>query len=179
MSKQKKLTRLSNQINPKARDLTRMDKLRAFFLEDKKLPPSLEKTLEHLQKANGLLCSGYSREQTVKFIETTEGLKRSQAYQIVRDAFELFGDVTKSSKDGLRHIATENLMQIYNHARQSKNLEVALMCWREIARINNLSNEDDNATSGQLTMNMQFNFSTDPSVLVQEQEATIPEFQIE
>lgn len=164
---------------PQAREMTRMDKLKAHYLEGKKLPKSLEETLEKMERANGLLCSGYSKEQAVKFLMEKDSLSKSHGYKIVRDAMELFGDVTKASKDGLRHIATENLMQIYNHARQSKNLEMAERVWDTICKLNGLYGRDEVLTNQNLSMNMQFVFTTDPTVLTHDQPVEIPEFSIE
>jgi hypothetical protein len=169
----------SNLPKPQAREMTRMDKLKAHYLEGRKLPKSLEETLQNLEKANGLLCSGYSKEQAVKFIMERDGMSKSNAYKILRDSMELFGDVTKASKDGLRHIATENLMQIYNQARSVKNLEMAERVWDTICKLNGLYGRDEGTTNNNLQMNMQFVFSTDPSVLTQESPIELPEFSIE
>jgi hypothetical protein len=170
MSDTSKLKKLSRDAGIKPhRDLTKMDKIRAYYLEGRKLPKSLQETVEKLEKANGLLCSGYSREQAVKFISENAGVTRSQAYKIVRESTELFGDVTKSSKEGLRHIITEGMMQIYNHARQQKNLEVAERVLTSVARINNLYTNDDNG--GKLNVGT-FNiiFTTDESALIESDE---------
>lgn len=173
----KKLKSTLPKIQP--REMTRMDKLKAHYLEGKKLPKSLEETLEKMERANSLLCSGYSKEQAVKFLMEKDSLSKSHGYKIVRDSMELFGDVTKSSKDGLRHVATENLMQIYNHARQSKNLEMAERVWDTICKLNGLYGRDEGSSNQNLNMNMQFVFTTDPSVLTHDQPVEIPEFSIE
>lgn len=180
MLNSKKLTKLTTAkpLTP-ARELTRMDKMKAYYLEGKKLPKTLIETAEKLERANGLLCSGYSKEQAVKFLMEKDGLSRSHGYKIVRESMELFGDVTKSNKDGLRHIATENLMQIYNHARQGKNLEMAERVWDTICKINGLYTKEGEKGNNNLNMNMQFVFTTDPSVLTLESPIEIPEFSVE
>lgn len=169
MSVTSQLKRLSREAGvSRKREMTKMDKLRAHYLEARKLPKSLQETAEKLEKANGLLCSGYSREQTVKFMVESINITKSQAYKIVREAIELFGDVTKSSKDGLRHIITEQLMQVYNHARSQKNLEVAERVLSSVARINNLYVGDD--AGGKVSVGT-FNvfFTTDETVLTEDE----------
>lgn len=161
------------------RQMTRMDKLKAHYLEGRKLPKSLEETLANLERANALLCSGYSKEQAVKFMIERDSFSKSHAYKVLRDSMELFGDVTKASKEGLRHIATENLMQIYNQARSAKNLEMAERVWDTICKLNGLYGRDESTTNNNLQMNMQFVFTTDPSVLTQELAVELPEFQVQ
>jgi hypothetical protein len=140
-----------------------MDKIRAFYLEGRKLPKSLQETVEKLERANGLLCGGYSREQAVKFIVEREKVSKSQAYKIVREALDLFGDVAKGSKEGLRHIITEGLMQVLNHAKAAKDLQAAERIYGTIARINGLFTVEDGGKT--VIGNIMVNFTSDESFL--------------
>lgn len=180
MNVTKQLRSYSRQVNKanKGRELTKMDKIRAFYLEGRKLPKSLQETVEKLERANGLLCGGYSREQAVKFIVEREKVSKSQAYKIVREALDLFGDVAKSSKEGLRHIVTEGLMQVLNHAKAAKDLQAAERIYGTIARINGLYNAEGSTTTMVGSINVLF--TSDPSVLEEEQNPIIdiPHFQV-
>jgi hypothetical protein len=177
MSVTQQLKKLSREVGAKQpREMTKMDKLRAFYIEGRKLPKSLIETVEKLEKANGLLCSGYSREQAVRFLCESTGLTKSQCYKIVRESIELHGDITKSSKDGLRHIITEGLMQVYNQARAAKNLEVSERVLTSIARINGLYNGDE-GNKGGIATTFNILFTTDPNALTIETQ-DIPHEQI-
>jgi predicted small secreted protein len=148
-----------------------MDKIRAYYLEGRKLPNTLIETVENLEKANGLLCHGYSREQAVKFLMESKSISKSQGYKVIREALELFGDVTKSSKEGLRHIVTEGLMQVVNHAKVSKNLEMVERAYSTIARINGLYASEESAKMP--IGNIIVNFTNDAAVLHQDAPPTV------
>jgi hypothetical protein len=177
MSVTKLLKKHSREVSKvRGREMTKMDKIRAFYLEGRKLPKSLQETVEKLERANSLLCGGYSREQAVKFVVEREKVSKSQAYKIVRESLDLFGDVAKSSKEGLRHVITEGLMQVLNHAKAAKNLETAERVLTSIARINNLYNTDEGnkTTIG----NIFISFTTDENVLKENQTLDIPHLEI-
>lgn len=174
MSDTKLLKKLNRDAGVRpSREMTKMDKIRAYFIEGRKLSKTLIETAEKLQEANSILCAGNSREHTVKILCKKHDIERAQAYKIVREATELFGDVTKASKDGLRHIVTEGLMTVYNIAKNKGNLEVCERAMTSIARINGLydnSNENKNLNIG--TFNILF--TTDETALQnEEQNATI------
>jgi hypothetical protein len=169
MSVTKLLKKHSQEVinKPKDRELTKMDKIRASYLEGRKLPKSLQETVDKLERANSLLCGGYSKEQAVKFIVEREKVSKSQAYKIVRESLDLFGDVAKASKEGLRHIVTEGLMQVLNHAKAQKNLEAAERVLTSIARINGLYNSENTGTTMASSINILF--TSDPSTLKDDQ----------
>lgn len=166
MSNSKRLTKLSTALSNKPK-LTKMDRFRAYYLEGKHLPQNLHESMLKLEQANGLLCSGYSREQAVKFIMTSKNISRTEAYRVVREAMELFGDVTESSKKGLQHILTENLMQCYNMARQAKDITAAMEALDKVARVNGLYKHDGPVVDLNYLhlQNIKVEFTTNPQAL--------------
>ena len=121
-----------------------LDKLRGHYLEGRKLSDKQEKKRLQYEQAHSLRMLGMSKEQTVKMLVSRKitGSMR-EAYRIVNAAEELYGEINKSNKDGLRHILTENLMRVYNKAMESGDLKNANKANETIARINNLINNTE------------------------------------
>lgn len=120
-----------------------LDKLRAHYIEGRKLSEKQDHKRIQYEQAHNLRLLGMSKEQTVKmlFSRKIAGSMR-EAYRIVNSAEELYGEVNKANKDGLRHILTENLMRVYNKSMEAGDYKNANKANETIAKINNLVNHE-------------------------------------
>ncbi|WP_126244136.1 hypothetical protein [Chitinophaga rhizosphaerae] len=143
-----------------------LDKIRAHYLEGRKLSEKQELKRKQYEQANAYRVQGYSVEQCVHLLREL-GVVGSvaEAYRIIRSAEELFGDVTKSNKDGLRHILSENFMRVYRKAWKDNNLKEANRALENIAEINGLRDLDGNPIDWNRILIPIPVFSSDPDVL--------------
>lgn len=132
-------------VVPKGRTPNYMDKLKAHYIEGKKLSVAMEERKSQLEKTNALRVQGFSREQTVNMlVQMGVTGSVSNAYLIVRHAEELFGDIHKANKEGLRHILTENFYYVFQKAKAKGDLREMNKALENIAEINNLSDPAPN-----------------------------------
>lgn len=94
--------------------------------------------LSKLEKVNQLLTTGYSISNCVKKIQTDFSIEQAQAYKLVRDAQELFGDIRESKKNGIRYIMEEMYMRGALKAMQMNDLQAYAHFLDSISRINGL-----------------------------------------
>lgn len=152
------------------RRLSPLDKIRAHYIEGKKLSEKLEYKRVQFESANSLRVQGYSKEQVVQIlIETHQANSRATAYTIIRDAEDLFGDITKSNKDGLRHILTENFLAIYRKARKENDLKECNRALENVAKINGLYQEETTPIDWSKIIVPVPLFVSDPNVLKAQQ----------
>lgn len=120
-----------------------LDKLRGYYIEGRKLSDKQDFKRVQYEQAHNLRLLGMSKEQTVKmlFSRKIAGSMR-EAYRIVNCAEELYGEVNKASKEGLRHIVTENLQRIYNMAMERGDLKNANKAQETMAKINGMINHE-------------------------------------
>src|SRR5688572_7006511 len=86
-----------------------LDKIRAHYIEGKKLSLKQEGRRKKYERAHTLRINGYSKEQTVHMlVEMNIVGSITEAYRIVGASEKLFGDINLSNREGLRHILTEN-----------------------------------------------------------------------
>jgi hypothetical protein len=152
-----------------------LDKIRARYLEGRKLSEKQEKKRIQYEQAHALRLQGYSREQTVKMLVSLNiAGSIQQAYRIVSASEQLFGEVNKVHKDGLRHILTENLQRIYNRAMETGNLKEANKSLVAIAEINNLKETQINPFDYKTLIIPVPVYTTDADVLRKQETVDIP-----
>lgn len=70
------------------------------------------------------------------------GLSRATAYRDCSDAISLFGDISKSTKEGIRHLTTEMVRDSVNIARLKDNEDGIRQGAVAIAKINGVNDND-------------------------------------
>ncbi len=162
------------------RKLSGLDKLRAYYIEGKKLSEKQEFKRVQYEQAHQLRILGMSREQTVKMLIRSKVVGSTrEAYRIVGAAEELFGEVNKANKDGLRHILSENLMRIYNRAMESDDFKNANKANELIAKINNLvTHTEVTFDFSKLTIPVPV-YTSDAKVLIQQETLDIDHEEID
>ena len=103
---------------------TALDRIRASFFDESDEPDYAlsNADLDHkgqLVAAHANLTQGKSLEQTVKLLVARYDISRATAYRRCRDATTLFADVTRTHKEGVKHILYEMSMKAYRLAAKS------------------------------------------------------------
>lgn len=169
MQLEKELLRYRRQLGSGRRKPNKMDRIRSHYLEGNKLKPTDEAMRVKYEKAHALLCEGNSREDCVRILVDLLNINRSQCYNILRDATELFGDITKSNKEGKRYIISEHLLDIAKKARDKDDYDNWLRALETYAKINGLYDFTTSFDPNKVQMPQQIVFMTDPKILIQNQ----------
>ncbi|MEH0154020.1 hypothetical protein V6R21_07710 [Limibacter armeniacum] len=77
------------------------------------------------EQVNALLLKGHSKEQVSIKVSKLYGISRRMAYNDIRNAMSMYGDVTKSTRDGERAILKELSMRVYRKAWKDGDLKSA------------------------------------------------------
>lgn len=103
---------------------TALDRIRASYLQEggeERLSKSDGELREQLQATHALLTQYHSPQQAVKILQERYGISQPTAYRRLRDTTELFGDVSRTSKEGVRDILYELSMKVFQLAAGRKN----------------------------------------------------------
>ena len=146
---------------------TALDRIKAAYLDDSaEARLSAEERLrkEQLEAAHGLLVNYHSLEQAVPLLMGRFTLSRATAYRRCTEAIRLFGDVTRSYKDGIRHILYEYAMKVFQLAAGRKNefkqpdpdLKAMNTAIKNMAMLKGLDKEDSSALTPEVLGNRSF-----------------------
>jgi hypothetical protein len=135
---------------------TALDRIKAAFVTEgaeEKLSPEEKVRKEQLEAAHGLLVNYHSLEQAVPLLMGRYGISKATAYRRCNEAIRLFGDVTRSYKDGIRHILYEFAMKVFQLAAGRKNefkqadpdLKAMNTAIKNMAMLKGLDKEDSSA----------------------------------
>lgn len=141
--KSEKGRHMVKSMRREAEEFTRLDKLRAYYFEGWELSEEDEQFRIILESINAKLCGGMSKTQAVKSVAKQFKISERVVYQYIQDSIELHGDVFRHSKEGYRHIMTENFMRLAKHAKKKKDLDTQRRCFEAVAKINGLYDLDE------------------------------------
>ena len=148
----------------------KLDRYRDHLLKGAKLKAEQEDMLSKYRRANALMCLGYSRMQTITILTKELELSAPQIYSILRESIELYGNVHKVDKDGMRYIMYENFMQAATLARKNEDHNAYIRALENAAEIYDLYNtEVAGINPAQFLRPSAIIFSSDPEVLKQQQ----------
>ncbi len=105
-----------------------------------------------IEAAWSLLVNYHSFEQSVPLLMSRFDLSRATAYRMLTNATKLFGDVTQTSKQGLRHILYEYSMKVFQLAASQKPPDLKQMntAIKNMAMLKGLNSEDTSAFDAEL-----------------------------
>jgi hypothetical protein len=129
----------------KTKDST-MDRIWKYYHDKKRitvLDPDEERIRERIEKAWFLLCNHKGTKEATEALEKLFGIKRSVAYDDVRNAMMLFGDPRVDMKDAKRAIAETVIMRGAEKAWEAGNLEMHHKYMKLYSDINMLTAKDD------------------------------------
>jgi hypothetical protein len=135
---------------------TPLDRIRASYLKEggeERLSKSDLALREQLQATHALLTQYHSPQQAVKILQERYGISQPTAYRRLRDTTELFGDVTRTSKEGVRDILYEMSMKVFQLAAGRKNefkqsdpdLKAMNTAIARMSKLKGLDEKDNNA----------------------------------
>ncbi|MBJ6109443.1 hypothetical protein JAO73_10490 [Hymenobacter sp. BT523] len=135
---------------------TALDRIKASYLNEgaeAKLTADEKRRKEELEGAHGLLVNYHSLEQAVPLLMGRYSISKATAYRRCTEAMRLFGDVTRSYKDGIRHILYEYAMKVFQLAAGRKNefkqpdpdLKAMNAAIKNMAMLKGLDKEDSSA----------------------------------
>jgi hypothetical protein len=134
MTPDKKLVKLASSNGKK---LVLLDRLREHLFTGGKYKISNrdQETLDKLTEVDKFLTTGYSDSNIVKKIETKMNLSQAQAYKLVKDARQLFGDLRVQGKNGMRHVLYEMYMRGAQKALKAGDIQTYIHATDSIARL--------------------------------------------
>ncbi|WP_022821903.1 hypothetical protein [Hymenobacter norwichensis] len=140
---------------------TALDRIKASYLNEgaeELLSPDDKKRKEQLEAAHGLLVNYHSMEQAVPLLEGRFNISRATAYRRCTEAIRLFGDVTRSYKDGIRHILYEFAMKVFQLAASAKPPDLKAMnaSIKNMAVLKGLDKDDGNALTPEVLANRSY-----------------------
>lgn len=144
----------------------KIDKYRSFLVYGADLKPEELEHLAKYRKAHGLLCLGYSRNQTLATLEQEYELSQPQLYAIIRESILLYGSVEEIDKKGQRLISVENYKLLANLARQKGQYAAALRAQEKADKLMGLFEPDRGVMDPKaFLIPVSMDFSTDPAAL--------------
>lgn len=150
--------------NVDAKKLNRLDRIKAYYLDNNKLDEEDEEYRLTLRKINHWFEQGKSPADARAKLEKEMKLGDDQSSQYVSDALELYGDISQSDREGLRHLLTNHFLRIAQKAERAKDLDLAAKTYERVSRINNLDEViDPNAKKG--GRRIQISYTTNPDAL--------------
>tara|TARA_R110002167_G_scaffold364968_1_gene588352 strand:+ start:8540 stop:9100 length:561 start_codon:yes stop_codon:yes gene_type:complete len=121
------------------------EKILASYIDDKgkiTLTPLEEEMKTRWEAAFSLLLNFHSREQSVKVLREKFNISLGTAYRDINRALSLFGDVTKSRKEGWRYVIFEYNQKLFQMATKDKNLEAMGKCLDRMIKLADLDKDE-------------------------------------
>ena len=122
---------------------THFENVLASYLDETKivLSPLEEEMKKRWETAFSLLLNWHGREQAVKILKEQFDISLATAYRDINRALSLFGDITKSRKEGWRYIIFEYNQKLFQMATKDKNLETMGKCLDRMIKLADLDKE--------------------------------------
>ncbi len=146
--------------------MTRNEKIIAHYIHGLKLSSEDEQYRILLEEANKVMLAGKSRQYTSAYLVQQHQVGKTKSYKVITDAIEVFGDINKSSREGLRYLQTEWYTRMAEKMEKDGQYDLAILCRQRIDKINGL--EDKKSTTiniSKVLMPKQLIFTTDPKAL--------------
>jgi hypothetical protein len=124
--------------------MTTLDAIRAYYTSD--LDIELTEKQKEIHERLLFTYAQIMRNKPSTFIQKLVAKKYNltprHALNIYKDAINLFGDVTRAEKEGIRHITYEMQMKIYRKAIAKGDLKEANSAVSNIIKLQGLDRED-------------------------------------
>lgn len=151
---------------------TTYDRIFAWYNEGDEYVKLTEKELEIQKRWEQcwlMLCNGRSPERVVRFMTRIHEISRSQAYLDVKHAVKLFGEVTKTSNEGKRHIYEQYAIKIYNVAlrKSPPDLKAANAALANMINLSGIDKDDPNIPDFSKLQQHIYNIGIDPQLVHQ------------
>jgi hypothetical protein len=91
------------------------------------------------QEAFSILRNRTTSDAAAILMKRFPGLSRASAYRDCTNAINLFGDISKSNKEGIRHLSTEMIREAYAIAKGKNNEDAMIKAAVAIAKVNGVN----------------------------------------
>lgn len=129
----------------------RLDKFKEHLVENRKLSKRDQLTFEKMKKAWSLSCKMFSPATVVQTLQAEYGHEKTHAYQIMRDAYELWGDAYDLDKRGLTKTLVEATHIALMSGVRDKDAEIILKATKLLSDLHKL-NQTDNVIPPNIAM---------------------------
>lgn len=134
---------------------TLLDRLYDSYLDEEAedgLSETDKKKRSIIEAAWSLLVNYHSFEQSLPLLMSRFEISRATAYRMLNNATKLFGDVTQTNKQGLRHILYEYSMKVFQLAATQKPPDLKQMntAIKNMAMLKGLHADDTSAFDAEL-----------------------------
>jgi len=131
--------------NYRLQEDTLFERIRYHLLEGRKISEEETHILHRWEAAHCLLVSKNETDANVsKFLMKMYDISNFTAYKDIRNAKMLFGDVNKSSTEGLRYIVSQWCVEMYRMAYIAKDFDAMSNALGKLIKANNLDRQDPN-----------------------------------
>jgi hypothetical protein len=120
-----------------------MERIRLHYTEDRELSESDMKIKDRWETAHSLLISdSENKTNSAKILSKKFGITITCAYNDIRNAQNLFGNVHTASKQAMRHMISEWCIDLHRMAKTIKNFKSVEKAIERFTKANNLDKED-------------------------------------
>lgn len=124
---------------------TAIERIREYYLDKRnrvELTPHQEHIRERLVAAHTLLTNFHSPSQAHPIHAARFGISDNQAWRDIRNAVNLFGDVQKAQKEGIRWIVYEYAVKTYQKAAERGDMAAMNKAVGQMVKVMGLDRED-------------------------------------
>jgi hypothetical protein len=129
----------------------KLDKFKDHLVQGKRLNARDQETFEKMKKAWSWANKMFSPQQVVQMLQNEYGHEKSHAYQILRDAYSLWGDAYDLDKRGLTKTLVEAAHVALSIGVREKDAEIILKAVKQLGELHKL-NQVDNTIPPELAM---------------------------
>jgi len=117
--------------------------LRAFYRNEvQELTPHQEVVRKRYLQVQSMLSKGSPTFEIVSVLEKDYKVSSAQAYRDIRNATNLYGDLRKAEKEGIRWILYDMVMEDYQDARGEGDRKAANAAMKNLITIAGVDRED-------------------------------------
>lgn len=167
MSKERKPILPESDGKPVKSNLTRLDLIKAYYIEGLKLEKEDDNYRLILARVNHWFEEGENMAEAREKLIDEDNYEASEANKIVSEALELYGNIGKTNREGLRNLLTNHYLRLARIAEKEKNAFVAGQLLERAARLNNLSEIQEKKKKGRIRA---ISYSRDPKILKKNEE---------
>ena len=122
---------------------TLMERIRLHHSEHYELSEADKETLARWETAHSLILMEHETDRNVvKILMKRFDISMRTAYNDVRNAMNLYGDLRAQSKVALRYLVTQWSLELYLMARKANNLKGMEKALERLTKANNLDKDD-------------------------------------
>ena len=132
---------MSKQLSRQKKDDVAV--LRAFYRNEvQELTPHQESVRQRFLLVQSMLGKGSPTFEIVSVLQKDYDVSSAQAYRDIRNATNLYGDLRKAEKEGIRWILYDMVMQDYQQAREEGDRKNANASMKNLITIAGVDRED-------------------------------------